>query len=655
MIRFLQTPGKKKYILGALLMLICAAMVITLIPGGFLGNDSAPTRSGVLAKVGSEEVTYQETVAMSRRMLQQRFGPQQTIPDELIRMVTPQAMDQLVDSKVLLFEAQRMGLGVTVDELRKALMRNPMIAPDGKFIGDAAYEQLVRQQTNMSVADFERSMREEMVIGKLIAVVASSATVSDADIQQEFRRRNTKVKFDYAVLSLEDVQKQVQVDENALRGYFDKNKARFENSLPERRRIEYVHVDAAQLPSAKATDTDIQRAYNERQDEFRVAERVNVRHILIKTPPAASDGKVDENAVNAARTKAEGVLKQLQGGAKFADVAKKVSEDVASAQNGGSLGWIERGRTVPEFEKAAFSLEKGKLSNLVQSSYGFHILMVDDKQPARLRPLEEVRAEIEPQVAREKAYAEMDRLAGSLQNTARTGGVDAAARQLNQGKTTTDWIARTDALPGLGAAPEMLEAAFGMGEKDAPEVVRTQNGLAVVRVVGIQPPSTPTFEQARSRVEQEYRQEQSRSLLSQKLQQLADRARAQHDLRAAAKEVGATVKTSEPVSVEQQVADLGSMNTEATSGIFGLNKGAIAGPIPTARGGAVVAILDKQEANLDEIATQRERLREELLGRKRSMSFQIFKDNLRKRMEQEGKVHIYKEELDRLAPQRKQG
>ena len=145
------------------------------------------------------------------------------------------------------------------------------------------------------------------------------------------------------------------------------------------------------LSQTQVTQPELQSYYEQHRDQYRVPEQVNVRHILIKTPLPGPDGKVDQKAVDAARAKAEDVLKQVKAGGNFAELAKKYSEDPGSAKNGGSLGWIGKGRTVPEFEKAAFSLPKGGTSDLVQSSYGFHIIHVDDKHDAHVKSLDEVK------------------------------------------------------------------------------------------------------------------------------------------------------------------------------------------------------------------------------------------------------------------------
>ncbi len=168
-----------------------------------------------------------------------------------------------------------------------------------------------------------------------------------------------------------------------------------------------------------------------------------------------------------ARKKAEDVLKQLKAGGNFADLAKKYSEDPGSGKNGGSLGWIGRGRTVPEFEKAAFSLAKGATSDLVQSSYGFHIIRVDDKQAAHVKTLDEVKDQIEESIKQQKAAQAAANQVNALLGQARTVGLEKAAAAKGLNVVSTDFVSRTDSLPGIGNSPQFMSAVFGQAEKVA--------------------------------------------------------------------------------------------------------------------------------------------------------------------------------------------
>lgn len=651
MIRFLQTPGKtKKIVLGGLLLIICGAMVVTLVPGGILGDafGFGNLEKGVLAKVGNEDVTSTEVDQTARRIGRQQFGGR-SLPSQFLPFLRQNAAQQLILQKAEIFEAGRLGLKVTDAELRDELQHGQlaqMFFPNGQFIGQAAYENFVQSQ-NMTVPQFEELLKAELLRNKLQTAVVAPVTVSQGNIEQEFKRQNTKVKFEYAVITPEDLMKQVHPTESELKAFYESHKKQYENSIPEKRQVRYVLTDTPTMEKkVEVTQQDLQRYYNEHQDEYRVADQVLVRHILIKTPLPGPDGKVDPKGAEEARKKAQSILDQLKKGGNFAELAKKYSQDPDSAKDGGSLGWIGRGR-IPEFEKTVFSLKPGQTSDLVQSSSGFHIIHVDDKQQAHLKTLNEVKSEIEPIIRRQKAQAAADRLSSQLQGKARSLGLEKAAQDAGLQVVTSGYVNRTDTLPGLGAAPDFMTAVFASNVKAPPETVQTAQGYVVYQVIDSKPPATPTFEEARSRVESDYKSDRVNTMLGQKVQELADRAHAEHDLKKAAQQVGATLKTSDLVTMNSQVPDLGSMSGDA-SAVFSLKQGEISNPIRTGRGWAVVTLLEKQEPPASDLAQNSERLREELLQRKRDEALQLFVTGLRERLEKEGKIRINKDEWNRL-------
>ena len=387
MIRFLQTEGPvKKIILSGLLLLICAAMVIAFVPGG-LGDDITGTPGkGIVAKVAGEDVTAEEVRDTARQMLQQQGAQLGANASMLLPFFAQRAADQLIDRQALLVEAQHLGMKATPQEVRDELQHGryaQYFFPNGNFVGQAEYEGML-QRANLTPTMFEDNVAKEIMISKLQALIAGSASVSDAAIRQEFDKQNTKVKFEYAVLKGDDIKKGLHPTVEELKAFYGSHQKSYANSIPEKRQIKYAMLDTAKIASAvQVTHDELQAYYNQHRDQYRVAEQAKVSHILIKTPLPGPDGKVDENGVAEAQRRAEDLLKQLKGGAKFEDLAKKYSEDPGSAKEGGSLGWIGKGRTVPEFEKVAFSLPKGQISDLVKSSYGFHIIRVDDRQDAQ--------------------------------------------------------------------------------------------------------------------------------------------------------------------------------------------------------------------------------------------------------------------------------
>src|SRR5271170_3237211 len=288
MIRTLQNAGPTvKIVLGALLVLICASMAITLIPGFGSNVGIGSTPAGVVATIGDQTVTVLEVQREAKAMIRQQFprgGPQAAM---LLPYFSSQAAEQLINEKALVAEAHRMGLRVSDDELRDELQHGQlgsMLFPDGKFVGQEEYENFV-QRNDLTVPQFEELEKNYILVRKLRALVSSSAFVGDTEVRDEFEQRNTKVKFEYAVITQADILKGLHPTDEELKAFYERNKATYNNSIPEKRQIKYVVVDSVKIAAATTvTDQDLQAYYDQHRDEYRVPDQVKVSHILIKTP-----------------------------------------------------------------------------------------------------------------------------------------------------------------------------------------------------------------------------------------------------------------------------------------------------------------------------------------------------------------------------------
>jgi peptidyl-prolyl cis-trans isomerase D len=498
------------------------------------------------------------------------------------------------------------------------------------------------------VQQFEQEVKGEIAQRKLLATVGGAITVSDKDVAKEVNQQGTKVKFEYAVLTLDDVKKDVKPTDAELKAFYDQNKQMYVNAIPGKVKAKYILIDASQLADkVEVTPAEVQQYYKQHEDDYRLPETVTVRHILIKTPTADSNGKVDQKAVDAAKAKAEDVDKQLKGGTSFADLAKKYSDDPGSAKDGGLLPPLTRGRTVPEFEQAAFNTPAGQTTGIIRTNYGFHIIHVEAKQEARLKPLAEVKVEIEPVLKKQKAAAQAQNVASSVQTLARTAGMEKAAAEKNLTVTTTDLVTQTDQLPGIGAAPDFMGALFAAKKSDPPATATTPAGYVIYQVTEIQPPQTPSFEQVKDKLEEQFKSQRAQALLAQKTQQLSDRAHADHDLDKAAKEAGATVKTSELVDRNAQLPELGAMTGPAAVA-FTMKTGEISGAIQGGPNGVVLKILEVQEPSPDQIKQGWDKAKDTLLEQKRQEYENLYIENLRSTLEKEGKIKINKKEMERL-------
>jgi len=650
MIRFLQTPGPvKKIIFGGLLVLLSLAMLVYLIPsGGPMGNGT--TQRGVLAEVGGANVTTTEVQRAARNIIEQQYprgGPQVAY---LMPLANRQAAEQLINQRAMDAEARRLGLHVSDQELSDELQHgsySDTFFPGGKFIGQDAYQAMI-ERANMTVPQFEQSVKQGILRQKLLALVTGGVTVSDADVHKEFENKNTKIKFDYAFFTKDDVLKTIHPADAELHAFYDQNKQMYANSIPEQRKIAYVVLDQQNIASKiQVTDDELREYYDQHRDQYVTAEQVNVSQILIKTPLPGPDGKVDQKAADAARAKADDILKQVKAGGNFAELAKKYSED-PSSKNGGSVGWVQHGGfPVADVDKAAFSLAKGATSDVINAGYAFVILRVDDKKPAHVSPLDEVKAQIEPLIQQQKAGQVADDQAQKLLSAARDGGLDKAAASQGLQVVTTDFVSRSSSLPGVGNAPSLMDAVFSTSPKSPPDEAQAPAGYAIFQVLDVKPAATPTFEAIRSQVEEQFKNQQVAILLPQKAKELSDKAIADHDLKKAAKELGATFKSSDFVLPNAQVPDLGSMQGPAAVA-FTLPTGKISDPINSENNAAVLQVTDRQPPAEQDFAAKKDELRQGLLEQKQQELFGLFVTNLRDAMQKDGNIKINQDEYKAL-------
>jgi len=650
MIRFLQSGNKAaKYLLSGFLLIICLGMVIYLIPG-FM-SDTAVTQSGVVATVGDQDIHAQDV----NKLVQAQIRAQR-LPPQFASFLTQRAAQSLIERAEVRYEAGRMGLKVSDEEVRDELRNGQykqIFFPGGTWIGQQKYDELLREN-NTTIEEFERGLHDDLLSRKLFNTITASVSVSPAEIEAAYKDQNTKVKFQYAIIDLATLQKDIKPTEAELKAYYEASKPRYQNSIPEKREIRYFVLSDKDAEGKVTVDAaDLQRYYSAHQDDYRVQDRAKVRHILIKTPVAGPDGKVDQKGVDEARAKAEDVLKQVKAGGNFSDLAKKYSQDPGSAQNGGELGWIVKGQTVPEFEKTAFTQTPGQISGLVQTSYGFHIIQTEEKEPAHVKPLSEVKAAIEQAVKAQKVSALLNQQGNEAQDIAQKQGIDKAAAKFGAQLVQSNPIARGDALPGVGASPELMNEIFSVTEKSGPQVARSSQGYVVYQVAKFDPPRTPSFEEIKDKVATDFKNERSNELLRKKTQELADRAHAEHDLAKAAKEVGATVKTSDLVGKSAQVPDVGSMGGPA-SAAFNMKQGEISGPLNLGQKGLVIALVERQEPSTtdEQFTKERDKILEQLSEQKRQQVLELYLSNLNTRMEKDGKVKINKTEMNNLAKAR---
>ena len=642
MIRFLQKDSR--FVKGAFVVIIavaCITMVITLVPGIFQDQTaSADTyatigHGGILGRFmpSEDQIATTDVQQLAERMLQRHQLPEFVLPYMMQRVG-----QGLIQQHIELMEARRLGLNVTDDDVRRFLHSGQwgmVLFPSGKYIGDTQYADFVSEQFGLSREKFENEVKKEILENRLRSLITGSVTVSDAEVRASYIQQGTKIKFDYAVLSSDDLRKTINPTDTELQAFFKQNAAKYADAVPEGRKIQYVAFTDSNLPQGvpQVTDAEIQQYYQAHQKDYQVDDQVKVRHILIKV-----DGN-DPKADAAAKAKAQQILDELHHGGDFAKLAKENSDDPGSKEQGGELGWIKRGATVPEFDQAAFALQPGQTSGLVRTKFGYHIIQTEEKQTAHTRPLDEVKTTIQALLTRQKEGQQEQAFAQQLAAEAQKTGLAATAAAHHLDLTNSDYLIQSAVMPGLSDGSKLLAAAFAAKKGAAPQAVSTGDGYAIYQVADVKPAHAPTFDDYKTHILEDFRDQQLPQLLAKKTAELADRAHADNDLAKAAKEVGATIKSSDLVGRDAQVPEIGALATAAPQ-LFDMNAGQISTAINTGHSGVVAKIVDKQQPTSDEIAKNFEQTREALLDQRRDEMFQVFVSNLQQMYEKQGRIRM---------------
>jgi peptidyl-prolyl cis-trans isomerase D len=624
-----------RILLTVLLGLVGLSMVTYLIPGQGTTYDSNPANSQVLATIGKDSLTNQEVSKAVSNVTRNR-----QMPPELLTIYVPQIVQQMISDRTLEYEAKRLGMKVSDEETDNAIMDTlpPDLIKNGKV--DSNTFNAVLAQQGVTMQQLRDDTARQLLVTRLRQMVTEGVVVTQAEVEKEFHKRNDKIKLQYVIVPPDKFRSEAEPSEAEIKAYYDAHKASF--TTPEKRSLGIVVIDPAKVPHPPITDADLQKQYNVSQDQFRTPERVQVRHILIK-----SDASNDA----AMKVKAEGILKQLQGGADFATLAKADSQDPGSAAQGGELGFIVKGQTVPEFEKAAFSLPVGQLSGLVKTSYGYHILQVEKHEPAHLQTLDEAKPQLFSTVYQREVNDAMQKASDKAVAELRKDPMhpEKAAAAVNAEVFTAQNVAAGDPYPGVGVSKEFSDAIAPLrkGEVTAGPVVLQGNKVAVASVLDYQAARPSTFDEARAEARNKAGQEKLNTIVEKKAAELAAKAKELNgDLEKAAKSMGFEVKTSADVDRNGAVEGVGQASSFGDA--FEKPVDTLLGPLTIAGNTVVAKTMAKTPADMAGFAAQSAGIRDEIKQQKEHDREQLFEEGLKKRLEAEGKLRVHQDLVTRL-------
>ena len=617
--------------------LVCVAFVLFYIPDFLRGSGADAASSDTVAKVQGREITsgeFRRTYQAQLQAYRSAYG--NNMSEQLLKQlgIDQQILQQMVDERAALAEADRVGISVSDEEVRQRIFSMPAFQENGQFIGESRYQQLLRmQRPPLTPSDFEDNVRHGLAVEKLRASITDWLSVPDSELEKEYRRRNDKVKLAVVSFTADNFRSQVSASDAEVASYFDAHKNEFK--IPEKRKIRYLLIDIDAM-RAKITipESDVEKEYKNNEEQYKSPEQVRASHILLKT-----EGK-DDAAVKA---KAEELLKQAKSGADFAELARKNSEDEASAKNGGDLDYFGKGRMVPEFDAAVFAMQPGQISDLVKTQYGYHIIKLVDKKPATTRPYAQVRQQLHDQLAYQRAQAQAADLAQNLEKQIKSpGDLDKVGKAQGLTVQESGFFARDEPILGLGPASEAANKAFDMKQGEVAGPLRASRGFVFETMVAKQDPYVPKVEEVKERVRDEVIKQKARDASKAKAAEIAAKLKAAGDFEKAAKAAGLEAKTTDLIAQDAPIPDLGNAPA-VTEAAFKLPQGAVSDPIATDNGTAVVKVLEKKEVANEEWTTSKDKFREELLTDRRNRFFSAYMGKAKQKM----KIEVNRESLQR--------
>ena len=608
-------------------LFLVIALVFVFFGVGSFGDDA---QVQIIVTVDDAPVTLQEfqrayrnVEANYREIYKERFTP------ELAQQMNlrQQTLDQLVDTKLWAKEARRIGFRASDEDVRQEIATSPTFHSYGSFSPDR-YRRLLRY-LRMTPQEFEEQQRNRLVIERFQKFIDGSIRATDYEIEELFRFEQEEVNLAFLKIASADLVDLVTIAEQQVREFYTNNTESFR--IPERVRLHYVSYAPEDFESdASVSEDEVLDFYNTHKDDrFTEEKQVQARHILF----SLADGVSDERKADT-RSMAQGILERARKGEDFAALAEEYSQDTGTASNGGDLGLFGRGRMVKPFEEAAFDMEVGQVSDLVETTFGFHIIKVEAIQPERIKPLEEVADTVTEELLERKSRAIAEKRAREdRKNIADGTTLLQFAESVGLEAKETPLVNQNETIPGLGRRPKLVETAFGQSPGQISDPIQVDNTWFLVSLTERVPSRIPAFTAVQEEVEERYRSEQAERLAQEKADKLLTKLKETKDLASLAKAEALTVEETGTFARRggyiPKIGVVPDLKTEA----FRLTpESPVASKSYTWGGNTFVAVLKEHiPADPEQLEEQRDALRQSLLQRKKTAAYQELTKYLKER------------------------
>jgi len=476
-----------------LISLMMFLIAITFVTWGLESYTRGPAGTGTIATVNDATITereFSEELRRQQERLRAMFG-RNFDASVMDNPETRKAMlDSMISQRLVASEAVRANLLVDDAALREMILAIPAFQVGGQFSREQ-YETVLRAQ-GQTPAGFESTLRYDMSVGQLTRSIAETAIQPRALAERIAALEGQGREIQEALVPASQFASQVKLDEKRIKTYYEANQAEFRS--PERVRVEFVVLSADELAAAEPpSEEEVRKAYEARASQYQVGEQRSASHILLKTKEEAA--KVLEEAKKSPQ--------------RFAELAKKYSQDTGSAEQGGELGLFGRGMMVKAFEDAVFKGKEGEILGPVESEFGHHVIRVTAIQAAKARPLDEVRKEIVADLSRQAGQRRFAEVAESFGNIVyeQSDSLKPVADKLKLKIRTSDWVTKTPS-PDAGpfSSPKLVAALFSddalKAKRNTDAIEVSTNTLVSARVLEHQPAAMRALDASKAEIEQ---------------------------------------------------------------------------------------------------------------------------------------------------------
>jgi peptidyl-prolyl cis-trans isomerase D len=457
---------------------------------------------------------------------------------------------------------------------------------------------------------------------KIESVVRDGVKVSDEEVKQAYGFRQEKVRAEWASLDIPPLLAQITVPDADVEPYVKAHQPRF--SRPERRRIQYVVVSSRAF-AEPVSDADAEAYYRDHPAEFEKPLRVRAAHVLVRVPAVGGS-----EAEQKSKAKVAEVIQRAKAGEDFAKLAKEVSEDTATAPQGGDLGLVGKSEMVPQFEEAVFALKKGEVTPApVRTPFGYHAIKVMDIQEGGRSPFKEVAPRLKEKLLTERseqaAKKRVEEVKAPLQASS-DFAAEAKKQKLDLRETA---FARGDGLEGIGRDGALEEAVFGLAVGGVSAPIKTAGGQVIAKVVEHVPAGVPPLDVIKTEAIDAIKRERAEAQATERAKALGETLAKGGDFRAAARQAGFMVGDLPLFSRAAPPKEPAAMPGAVLVAALQTPVGQVSAPVKTPAGVYIVKPLERQPPDLSGLAAEYPELRRQVLEQKRNQALESWMRGLR--------------------------